>query len=402
MATVLKICWGPWENASRDKREMSVYRDLGYDVIVMAAGNQGDKGRIGSIDSFPVRFYSMNPLGIKCPIRINQLASLLTWSRYARKYHADIISGHDFTGWMIGWKSVWFKRKKPLFIYDAHEFEIGRNTKRGRVRRKIIRTIEKYILKKSAFSIVVNDSIADEMKREYKLDERPLVVRNTPNQWIIDKKICDETRRGILDCINLKRDSKCGIIDISEQKESAFIVMYHGALFPDRGIESLIKVLAINPDMFGFILGNGNDEYIAGLKALVEELKVADRCCFHTAVPLPELWKYLGAVDLSYSMIVGHSKSYYLSLPNKFFESIQAETPIIASAYPEMKHLVDKYHIGLTADPENIDEINMCIERFRQDERFYSECKRNLLVAKKELCWENEKKKLQAKVAGLI
>ena len=112
-------------------------------------------------------------------------------------------------------------------------------------------------------------------------------------------------------------------------------------------------------------------------------------------MPLGELWKYLGAVDLSYSMIVGHSKSYFFALPNKFFESIQALTPVLSSSFPEMKRIVDQYGIGLTCDPEKIEVINSCVERFRIDRLFYNQCKQNLLKAKEELCWENERFVLQ-------
>jgi hypothetical protein len=60
-----------------------------------------------------------------------------------------------------------------------------------------------------------------------------------------------------------------------------------------------------------------------------------------------------------------------------------------------MKPLVDRYGIGLTCDPENIDDINACIERMRTDRVFYDQCKQNLRLAKSELCWEKEKENLR-------
>ncbi len=195
MAKVLKICWDPWENESRDKRELSVYRELGNDVLVLAEGGLDDKGRGDIVESFPVKRYSAKPFGINAPKRMNQISSWFTWARYARTLNPDIISGHDFIGWTIGWLSTRFKKNKPLFIYDSHEFELGRNVKKNKLRHALIRKWEKYIIRNSAFSIMVNDSIADEVQRIYKLETRPIVVRSTPNYWSIDEKVCEETRR---------------------------------------------------------------------------------------------------------------------------------------------------------------------------------------------------------------
>lgn len=202
MAKVLKICWGPWENASRDKRELSVYREQGYDVVVMASGNREDRGRADIVESFPVMRYGVEPLGPKVPVKINQVLSLLMWGRYARDFSPDIISGHDFTGWIVGWMANMFHRKKPIFIYDAHEFELGRNAKRGKVRTIIIQNIERFIIHHSAFTIMVNDSIADEVKKVYKLKERPVVVRSTPNYWNIDINVCEEKHKEFLEIFN--------------------------------------------------------------------------------------------------------------------------------------------------------------------------------------------------------
>lgn len=385
MAKILKICWGPWENASRDKRELSVYRELGNDVLVLAEGNLDDRGRNDIVETFSVKRYSSKPFGLNAPKRINQLSSLFTWARYARKLNPDIISGHDYIGWTIGRMSTFLKKKKPIFIYDSHEFELGRNVQRNKIRHSIIRRIERYILNNSAFSIMVNDNIADEVKRIYGLKNKPVVVRSTPNYWEIDHNKCIDRRRFIKQ--EFERNGN--------KMDNPFYVMYHGAIMNGRGIETLIRLTSINPHINSVILGNGDARYIESLKALVKECGVEDRVLFHPAVPISELWKYVGAVDLSFMMIEGKVKSYYFALPNKFFESIQSLTPIVASDFPEMKRLIDEYHIGLTCNPDDLEAINGCIERMRLDKALYSNCKKNLEIAKKELCWENEKKVLE-------
>ena len=159
---VLKICGGTWENASRDKRELSLYQEMGCDVAVLAKGNLDDKGRKETIDGFTVYRYTTKPLGEKIPNAINRTISLFAWSCFAKKLNPDIISGHDLLpGLTIAWLSSILSKKKIKLIYDSHEFEVGRYAKRGVVAVRLIKWWEGVLIRKSAFTIVVNQSIAE-------------------------------------------------------------------------------------------------------------------------------------------------------------------------------------------------------------------------------------------------
>ena len=120
------------------------------------------------------------------------------------------------------------------------------------------------------------------------------------------------------------------------------VLMYHGAVVGGRGIERLIEAVARFKDIGLVILGNGGQQYIESLQELVKKQHVKEKVLFHPAVPITELWKFVGSVDLSLAPIELATKNHYFSLPNKFFESIQAMTPIIASEVPEMKRIIDK------------------------------------------------------------
>lgn len=169
-----------------------------------------------------------------------------------------------------------------------------------------------------------------------------------------------------------------------------FLVMYHGAVVPGRDVERVIELVSINPNIKAVILGNSTEEYGNSLKALAQEYGVEDRVVFHKAVPLKDLWKYVGAVDVGLILARATCKNHLFSLPNKFFENIQAETPVICPNYPAMGYLVDKYQNGLTCNPESLEEINNCIEKIRTDVELYSRLKENARKAKEELCWEKE------------
>lgn len=201
MALVLKICGSEWNNASRDKRELSVYREMGYDVAVLAKGHPEDKGREEYVDGFKVFRYSTRPLGAKAPDFINRFFSLFTWARFARKLKPCVISGHDLVpGLTIGWMSTFFNRREAKLIYDSHEFELGRNIKRGKLSLYLVKRWEKFMINRSAFSIVVDESIADEIQKLYNPQKPVIVLRSTPASWDIDDTECIKMRKEILGC----------------------------------------------------------------------------------------------------------------------------------------------------------------------------------------------------------
>ena len=154
--------------------------------------------------------------------------------------------------------------------------------------------------------------------------------------------------------------------------------MYHGVVMADRGIETFIKLIGMNPKIKGIILGNEQvSGYIQGLKELVKLEGACGRVYFHPAVPNYELVNYVGASDVGMILSAAICKNHLYSLPNKFFENIQSETPVICPDYPEMKRLVDHFQIGLTCNPTNIREIYDCIERLRTDKKLYNRLKEN-------------------------
>jgi glycosyltransferase involved in cell wall biosynthesis len=89
--------------------------------------------------------------------------------------------------------------------------------------------------------------------------------------------------------------------------------------------------------------------------------------------------------------------SYYYSLPNRVFDYIQAGVPILATRFPEIANVVDKYKTGMLIDhyePEFLAEImNQLLENPYPTVHFET-------VAR-ELCWENEEKVLVKMLSSL-
>lgn len=372
---LLKICCSKWVNESRDYRELSVYREEGADITVLAKGEVGDKPARDTVEGFDVFRYTTKPLGEKIPSPINKLVSLFQWASFARKQRPDIISGHDLLALTIGWLSTFFIRKKPKLIYDSHEFEIGRNADRTGFSKWLILHWEHFMIKRSALTVVVNDSIADEVAKLYKLAKKPAVVRNIPKGFDINEAECKKVREHFLEKLGVEK-----------------LLIYHGLVCKGRGVEATINAMQNLENTGLLVVGNPDSpEYLEELREMTRQLNVDSRIEFHEAVPHEELWKFVGAVDVGVVMISPVSKSYYYALPNKLFECIQSGVPVVGSALPEIERIVEDYKVGTVAKPDDSESIVLAIKELLKSESAYDEFKSNVEKAKKILCWENEK-----------
>lgn len=390
-ATVLKITINTWKSPSRDLRELSVIKDLGANILVIAKSF----GKDFSVGIEQPHGYVVHrlPTNSKKGIfkAVGRVSTLIFWLSYVRKIDADILSCHDLVALLIGYLSTIGKRKqkRTALVYDSHEFELGRTSNRGIIASTIVKYLERYLIKRCSFSIMVNDSIAEEVMRIHKLQTKPVVVRNIPAYFHLNQQDIILQRQCFLKRLRMHEDT--------------FLVMYHGGIMPNRGIENTLHAIADLDDTAAIIMGNFvNDDYQQELQEKMRHLNLESRVLIHESVPLNSLGTYVGAVDAEMIIVPAVSKSYYYMLPNKFFESIQSLTPVIVSDFPEISKLTNEYQIGLVVNPMDVEAIRRAIIDMKNDKKRYSEYKENLMIAKEIFCWENEKTILEEKYRALL
>ena len=81
--------------------------------------------------------------------------------------------------------------------------------------------------------------------------------------------------------------------------------------------------------------------------------------------------------------------NYRYALPNKIFDYIQANIPVIVSDLPEMSKLVTKYSIGEVLTKRTPEDVTKTIHKI--DAENYE---KGLKEAIKQLNWSQEKKQL--------
>ena len=82
--------------------------------------------------------------------------------------------------------------------------------------------------------------------------------------------------------------------------------------------------------------------------------------------------------------------SFEYSLPNKLFDYIHADTPVLASSLVEVKGIMNHYQIGELIRERTPQSIAKQIEEISQNLSSYDFAK-----AKKELNWQNESQILE-------
>ncbi len=249
-------------------------------------------------------------------------------------------------------------------VFDSHEFfsEIPELIDRKNTK-SIWQFLERYLIPKQKFGITVSQGIADEYVDLFKVDFE--VVKNYPK---------------------LKNSPQS---DNSNYfgKNSKPIILYQGAVNLGRGLELMIETMQFLPDYKFVIVGDG--DIIDELKQKVKIAKLSDRIQFLGKKTPSELQKITPNAALGISLEEDLGLNYRYALPNKLFDYIQAEIPVLVSDLPEMKNVVEKHDIGEIAKRRNPKALAEQIQKLIQ-----KDFSAKLSVAKKELIWENQEQKL--------
>jgi glycosyltransferase involved in cell wall biosynthesis len=283
-----------------------------------------------------------------------------------RKKRITMVNIHSLALLPIGFLFKLFYGTK--LIYDAHEYETQRQGLSG-VRKKLSQILERYFIKYCDRVIVVSESIADEYKRLYPYIKKPSVILNTPLYQEVAKK--DRFREEF---------------DISEDK---MIFLYQGALSQGRGIENILKAFKQIDDDKSVVVFMGYGELEKEIKKYAEKF---DNIYYHPAVSPDILLEFTSSADVGLSIIEDTCLSYHYSLPNKMFEYLMVDIPVIVSNLPEMRKIVNKYKIGVVASENSSKGLIEAIKNIRllDKYRLLEDIKR----AKEIYNWQNQEKVL--------
>ena len=272
----------------------------------------------------------------------------------------DILNSNDLDSLLANYLVAKIKGKK--IVYDSHEFftQVPELVNRPKVQ-NIWLKLEKWILPKLKYTYTVSPPIAEEYKKLCNIDMK--LIRNLPFLTKVEKTII---------------------------KEDKFII-YQGALNIGRGLENMIIAMK-SIDAKLMIIGGGDIE--TELKQLSIENNLDNKVIFKGKLPFNKLSEYTQKATIGVSLEEPEGLNYKYALPNKIFDYINAEIPLLVSNLPEMAQIVKQYEVGEILKENTSKAIAEKINNLLDNSELYNSYISNTVKAKQELCWETQEKDL--------
>ncbi len=253
----------------------------------------------------------------------------------------------------------------PL-VYDSHEYFCGVPEIQGRWVKRVWQGVERFVFPRLEHIWTVNESIAGLYEEDY--GKRPRVFRNISPKPSFSKK--SRAELGLPDGVKIAINQGSG-------------------MNVDRGLEEAVEAVSQMEGWMLLLVGSG--DAIPALKEHVKNQGLESKVKFVGRVPYQELLQYTSAADVGLSLDKSTNINYRFSLPNKLFDYIHCDTPVVASTVVEVKRIVDDYGVGKTVHPEDIEALRSAIEKVGAGG--YDAA---LKKAQKVLNWENEQLPLKA------
>lgn len=359
-----------FNNSTNDSRVLKTSKTLlnsGHDVCVVALHDTALKEHetISGVSVQRIKLVSR----VWSKHRLIQVLKLFEFiGRFVFRYRKlDVLHCNDLLGLFVGFCCK-LTRPKIIIVYDSHEFAINDVPNQSARSIKLKKICEGFLIKFSRFVINVSDSIANEYSRLYDIP-KPRIVLNCPAYY--EQPKC-----------NLFRES-LGI------RSDQIIFLYQGRLNKGRGIELLLDAFSdLNSDRNVLVcMGYGQ------LEGLIrEKAQQKNTIFFHPAVIPDVLLNYTSSADYGVSFIEDSCLSDRYCLPNKIFEYLMAGLPLLTSNLFEMKRLVEMEAVGIVAEENTINGFRKAVEALLSQD--YDAIKKNVFIARKKYCWEEQEKVL--------
>lgn len=268
-----------------------------------------------------------------------------------------------------------FKKK---LVYDSHELftEVPELIHRPKVQ-KVWLTIEKSIFPKLKNVLTVNEVIAQIYSEKYKVPVS--VIRNISPE------------------LNLPKPDEAWKNSFKEGKK--MLILQGSGINKDRGAEEAVQMMQYLDNTMLVIIGGG--DVFEDLKKLVAERNLHEKVKILGKLPYHDLLKYTQIADLGLSLDKGTNLNYEYSLPNKVFDYIQCQVPLMVSNRKVVADLVRSNNIGIVFEVHHPVQMAETVKDALSDSERYNFWKHHLQAAAVKYTWENEARKLKEIVRNL-
>jgi glycosyltransferase involved in cell wall biosynthesis len=380
--------------------------NAGWDVLVCGSTPTG------KVDKLSIGYAEIRRLQIKYVINQKLIAKLLRKSRQrarrlfeiffpklkptipnyqrsqkalipvALKFSPDVIHAHDYTALPIATELTQLlsaQGKKVSLIYDAHEYVPGVSHLTKPLANAYTKA-ERSGVKVSDAVLSVSEPMSDLLMPHLQIPKRPIIVANDP--LVAGQQKAKRNLR-----------NECGL-----DKKTPLLV-YSGAVAPQRGISTAIEALRSMPNVHLALIANPEN---ATVKQLQEDAAdIASRFHVLPYVPNSELVSFLSTANIGL-IPLHHKLNHEISLITKFGEYMQAKLPIVVSDVKTMSAEVKRLKNGEVFKAEDVDGFVSATNKILANEKKYRKVYTQSVLGQRS--WERQAKvlvDLYNKLAGV-
>jgi glycosyltransferase involved in cell wall biosynthesis len=290
----------------------------------------------------------------------------------ALEFSPDVIHAHDYTALPIATEIVQLLRaqgKHVSLIYDAHEYVPGVSHLTKPLANAYTKA-ERTGVKISDAVLSVSEPMSDLLMPHLQIENRPIIVANDP-------LVAGQQRAKR----NLRKE--CGL-----DKKTPLLV-YSGAVAPQRGISTAIEALRMMPNVHLALIANPENATVKQLQA--DAVDIAD--LFHVLpyVPNSELVSFLSTANVGL-IPLHHKLNHEISLITKFGEYMQAKLPIVVSDVKTMSAEVKRLKNGEVFKAEDVAGFVTATKKILANQKKYRKVYTRSVLG--ERSWERQAKVL--------
>lgn len=312
----------------------------------------------------------------------NKVSTLFWYHPYHRRIwkivertKADFFIGHDYIA--APFVARLAEKNQVPYSIDCHEHALSQFNQDWKWRlltKPVVKAIQQQWYPKAAIITAVCKGIADLIHEEHQLKNPPLVIQN----MAIAKAM-----------------------PFRPVASGSIKVLYHGLLIPFRGIEELVESVVFWDSDYRLILrGQGQASYLESIEKLAKKFQIADRIQIEAKVPYNQVVAAAHTADIGFFAQPKVSNQKKFTLPNKFFEYIQAGLALCIGDLPEMRTLLETYDIGVVIESYSPAGIAQIINSLTREHINYY--KQQSVIAATALSWEHESQKLAQSYVSIL
>ena len=256
-----------------------------------------------------------------------------------------VIHGHDHHTAPLAARSAAVLRARgaqTVWVHDAHELSAetadrGAGSLRGLLRRRMVGGMLAELVPTAAAVVTVSDELADRLRADLRLSERPTVVLNAPPVAGARPAPSLRARAGV----------DAGVP----------LLVYAGGLARSRGVDLAVRALPRLPGVHLALVAPDDDPQLPNLRRLAAAVGAAGRLHVVPYVPPDQVVDHLRGADVGL-VPLRHRPNHELSLVTKYLEYLQAGLPLVVSdvrsmaAFTRAHGLGEVFAVGAGEEPD--------------------------------------------------